>query len=168
MRGRPAQNDFMSKLEHAFSPKERLHTLFMLHSIGSLLIGVLGFFFPWLFGVFFTDSSVHDGVHGSTGGNVAHVMIRLYCALIVAQGWIISHLVKANGKLKKVIVQSFFGCFLASTLALLVAHFSNDGTMSGGFFGTIKLIAFIGLTVGYGWFAFFQPPKVFEVLGSSI
>ena len=69
---------------------------------------------------------------------------------------------------KKTVIQSYFGCFLASVVALTVAHAYNDGTMSGGFFGFIKFASFLGLTAGYGWFALFQPPEVFNVLGNSL
>jgi len=98
-------------------------------------------------------------------GTEAAVITRLYCALVFAQGWIIMNLTDSTRHVKKVVIQSYFGCFLASFVALMFAHLYNDGTMSGGFFGVFKLIVFFGLTAGYGWFALFQPPEVFDGLG---
>ena len=119
--------------------------------------------------LFFTDGGVSDGVHEHQGAaSVANVMIRLYCALVVAQGWIILHLTDATALVKKTVIQSYFGCFAASLFALIIAHWSNDGSLSGGFFGIVKFLAFLALTCGYGWFALFQPPEVFNVLGNSL
>jgi hypothetical protein len=166
---RQQNNDIFMRLQDLMRPKKRLQTLFMFHALGSFFVGGIGFVFPWMWGLFFTDGGVSDGVHEHQGAaSVAHVMIRLYCALVVAQGWIILHLTDATAVVKKTVIQSYFGCFGASLCALILAHMSNDGSLSGGFFGIVKFLAFLSLTVGYGWFALFQPPEVFNVLGNSL
>ena len=159
---RNGNDDFMARLGDLFQKKKRLHTLMMLHSLGSFFIGLIGFLFPGTFGWFFLDAS------SSSLDGVACVMVRLYCALVFAQGWIIMNLTDCTPTVKKTVIQSYFGCFLASVVALTVAHAYNDGTMAGGFFGMVKFSAFLGLTAGYGWFALFQPPEVFNVLGNSL
>ena len=50
----------------------------------------------------------------------------------------------------------------SSLLALVDA-----APMRAGFFGILKLLTFLGLSVGYGWFAYFQPPSVYD-LGSTL
>ena len=90
----------------------------------------------------------------------------MYGALVVSQGWITWHARKiADGAVKKTIIQAYFWCFCATSFSLVLDHLYNDGTMSGGFFGTTKLIFFIGLSLGYGWFLFMQPPNVWAPLG---
>ena len=119
----------------------------------------LSIFFFFVLFRFFLDAKM------DSFGTEAAVITRLYCALVFAQGWIIMNLTDSTRHVKKVVIQSYFGCFLASFVALMFAHLYNDGTMSGGFFGVFKLIVFFGLTAGYGWFALFQPPEVFDGLG---
>jgi hypothetical protein len=68
-----------------------------------------------------------------------------------------------DGHVKRAIIKGYFGCFLASLLAVVWAHLQNDGSMAGHFFGTLKIVLFSLLTLGYGWFAFLQPVKVFEL-----
>jgi hypothetical protein len=67
-----------------------------------------------------------------------------------------------DGEIKRAFVQAYFGCFLASLLAVINSHSQNDGTMRSNFFGNVKVILLVVLTIGYGWFAFFQKPKVFD------
>jgi hypothetical protein len=153
-------DDFVSRISDAFQKKRRLHTLMDLHGFGSFIIGFIGFLFPSTFGWFFLDARAN-----SLGG-VARVVVQMYCALVFAQGWIIIHLKKCDSNVKKTVIQSYFGCFLATVLALIVAHTYNDGTMSGGFMATLKFLSFVGLTCGYGWFALFQPPEVWTTLGA--
>jgi len=40
--------------------------------------------------------------------------------------------------------------------------------VSGKFFGVAKIVVMIGLTAGYAWFTFFQPPVVFSGLGMYV
>ena len=160
MQGR--NNDLFSRIMDAFQKKKRLHTLMMVHSLGSFVVGFIGFLFPSTFGWFFLDSTAN-----SLGGE-ARVMVQLYCALVFAQGWIIMNLTDCTPTVKKTVIQSYFGCFAMSVCALLWAHLYNDGTMSGGFLAVVKFIGFVALTAGYGWFALFQPPEVFNVLGNSL
>ena len=93
---------------------------------------------------------------------VASLMIQMYCALVAAQAWMIWNARKIdNGQIKKAFVHAYFGCFTATTAALVWEHLDNAGTVNGGVASAIKLIIMIMLTLGYGWFSFFQPPVVF-------
>jgi len=42
---------------------------------------------------------------------------------------------------------------------------SNQGIVDGKFFGVMKIVVMMGLTCGYGWFTFFQPPVVYSLSG---
>merc|ERR1711907_876533 len=91
--------------------------------------------------------------------HVAEVMIQMYSALVFAQGWIIWHARRIDsGEIKKAMLQGYFGCFTATSLALGWAHFENTGGMRGGVMGVSLLIGMVTLSIGYGWFCFFQPP----------
>ena len=136
----------------------------------SYIFGGIAFLFPWMFGVFFTDGAVHNGVHHSDHSQaaVAHLMIRLFGAMWLGQGYV-AQAAKSidDGRIKKAFIKGYFMTFSAITVALIWEHLHNAGTMTGGFFGFLKLSTFIGLSCGYGWFAFFQPPSVYD-LGSTL
>ncbi|VEU42097.1 unnamed protein product [Pseudo-nitzschia multistriata] len=145
-------------LSYYLSPRKRLDTLFMVHSSVSMVVGLIGFFFPSTMNVVFLTESDREY-------NVARAILRPTCALILAQGLIIHRSRKINdGQIKRAFVQAYFICFLLSTISLINEHTSNTGVVSGKFVGVMKIIFMIFLTVGYGWFTFFQPPSVFQGL----
>lgn len=148
----------MSDLSYLLSPRQRLDTLFMVHSITSIVVGLAGFVFPSTMGMIFLTESDREF-------SVARAILRPTCALILAQGMIIHRSRKINdGKIKRAFVQAYFVCFFLSTLSLIYEHVSNSGVVSGKFMGTMQIFGMIFLTVGYGWFTFFQPPSVFQGL----
>ncbi len=161
--------DLATMLLKALHPKNRLKTLFTVHTYISYLFGGIGFFFPWMFGVFFTDGAIHNGVHNDNGDNgVAHIMIRIFGAMWLGQGYIAQYAAHIDdGRVKLAFIKGYFGTFTAIWLALFKEHLHDEGTMRAGFFGILKLLTFLGLSVGYGWFAYFQPPSVYD-LGSTL
>ena len=68
-------------------------------------------------------------------------------------------------EIKRAFIRAYFVCFLSSSLALVYEHFSNEGIVDGKFFGMMKIVVMVGLTVGYGWFVFMQPPLVYSLSG---
>ena len=148
-------------IQYYLSPKRRLDTLFTIHAAASLLIGALGFLFPSAASVFFSTETEREF-------RVSRAILRPYCSLILAQGLIIWRARKINdGEIKRAFVQAYFVCFLMSTLSLIAEHIQNSGVVSGKLLGVFKILAMIGLTAGYGWFTFFQPPSVFTGLGMT-
>jgi len=148
----------MRELEFYFSPRQRLDTLFLVHSVASVVIGTIGFFFPSTMGLVFLTENDREFA-------VARAILRPACALLLAQGLIIHRSRKIlDGQIKRAFVQAYFVCFLMCSIALIGEHVSNSGVVSGKFMGTMKIIGMIFLTVGYGWFTFFQPPSVFQGL----
>ena len=148
-------------IQYYLSPKRRLDTLFTIHAAASLLIGTLGFLFPSAASVFFSTETEREF-------RVSRAILRPYCSLILAQGLIIWRARKINeGEIKRAFVQAYFVCFLMSTLSLIAEHIQNSGVVSGKLLGVFKILAMIGLTAGYGWFTFFQPPSVFTGLGMT-
>jgi len=103
------------------SPRQRLDTLFAVHAIFSLIIGVVGYAFPRTAHIFFSTES--DREFG-----VARAILRLYCSLIAAQGIMIwkARTIK-DGEIKRAFVHAYFLCFLFSTLALINEHTNNQG-----------------------------------------
>lgn len=158
-RQRPPQRRGSFDIPYFVSPRQRLDTLFAVHAFCSLLIGVLGYVFPKAANIFFSTES--DREFG-----VARVILRLYCSLIAAQGIMIWRARKINdGEIKRAFVQAYFLCFLFSTIALVNEHTKNQGILTAKFFGIMKIVVMIALTICYGWFTFFQPPVVFCGLG---
>lgn len=70
-----------------------------------------------------------------------------------------------DGEMKRAFILAYFICFAFSTVALMMEHLGNEGIVDGKFFGVMKIFAMMGLTAGYGWFTFFQPPMVYSLSG---
>jgi hypothetical protein len=148
-------------LSYYFLPRQRLNTLLAIHSISSFIIGALGYLNPRLGVLFFSVESYREM-------GVARVLSRLYCSLIFAQGIMIWSARKINdGEIKRAFIKAYFICFLFSTISLIMEHISNEGIVDGKFFGVMKIVVMTGLTLGYGWFTFFQPPAVFALATHS-
>mmetsp|Transcript_36959 Transcript_36959/g.80476 ORF Transcript_36959/g.80476 Transcript_36959/m.80476 type:complete len:207 (-) Transcript_36959:290-910(-) len=149
-----------NSIEYYLSPRRRLDTLFAVHSTFSVLIGAIGFLFPSTASAFFLTENDREF-------RVARAILRPYCSLVLAQGFIIHRARKINdGEIKRAFVQAYFVCFLLSTMSLINEHLANTGVVSGKLLGVVKILAMIALTAGYGWFTFFQPPSVFSGLGT--
>lgn len=63
-------------------------------------------------------------------------------------------------EIKRAFILAYFICFGFSTVALILEHLNNQGIVDGKFFGVMKILVMLSLTIGYGWFTFFQPPLV--------
>ena len=147
-------------LSYYFLPRQRLNTLLLIHSISSFIIGGVGYIFSSSTSLFF---SLETGREIELG----KIFTRLICSLIFAQGIIIWRAREVNDpEVKRAFILAYFICFLFSTLALISEHLGNKGIVEGNFFGTMKIFVFLGLTVGYGWFTFFQPPLVYSLSGA--
>ena len=148
----------MRDLGFYFSPRQRLNTLFMIHSLVSAVVGTIGFLFPQsMVFVFLTETEREF--------NVARAILRPTCALVLAQGLVIHqsrHIL--DGAIKRAFVRAYFVCFSLITLALMNEHRANSGVVSGKFVGTMQVVFMVALTAGYGWVTFFQPPSVFQGL----
>ena len=153
------------RLQDLMRPKKRLQTLFMFHALGSFFVGIIGFVFVDV-GSVFTDGGVSDGVHEHQGAaSVAHVMIRLYCALVVAQGWIILHLTDATALVKKPSSKAtWLLCGLAMSSSLHICPTMAPCPAAS----SVCEPWLLALTCGYGWLALFQLLEVFNVLGNSL
>mmetsp|Transcript_42463 Transcript_42463/g.76511 ORF Transcript_42463/g.76511 Transcript_42463/m.76511 type:complete len:167 (+) Transcript_42463:160-660(+) len=146
-------------LSYYFLPRQRLNTLLLVHSISSFIIGGVGYLYPHAAMLFFIMESDREI-------GVGRILTRLFCSLIFAQGIMIWRARKINdGEVKRAFISAYFLCFLFSTLAIIMEHLSNQGIVDGKFFGCMKIIVMMGLTAGYGWFTFFQPPLVFSLSG---
>mmetsp|Transcript_23413 Transcript_23413/g.50698 ORF Transcript_23413/g.50698 Transcript_23413/m.50698 type:complete len:172 (-) Transcript_23413:434-949(-) len=146
-------------LSYHFLPRQRLNTLLFVHSIASFIIGGIGYLNPSGAMLFFSMES--DRERG-----LGRILVRLWSSLIFAQGIMIFRARKINdGEIKRAFILAYFICFLFSTLALMMAHMSNEGIVDGKFFGVMKIIVMMSLTVGYGWFTFRQPPLVYSLSG---
>lgn len=97
---------------------------------------------------------------------VGRILTRLFCSLIFAQGIMIWRARKINdGEVKRAFILAYFVCFSASTVAIMIEHWGNQGIVDGKFFGVMKIFVMMALSAGYGWFTFFQPPLVYSLSG---
>lgn len=141
-------------VSYYFLPRQRLNTLLLVHSISSFVIGGVGYLSPSSAMLFFSMESQREM-------GVGRILTRLFCSLIFAQGIMIWRARKINdGEIKRAFILAYFLCFLFSTVAIMMEHISNQGILDGKFFGIMKIVVMTGLTCGYGWFTFFQPPVV--------
>lgn len=146
-------------LSYHFLPRQRLNTLLFVHSIASFIIGGIGYLNPGVAMLFFSMDTVRER-------GLGRILVRLFCSLIFAQGIMIYRARQINdGEVKRAFILAYFVCFLFSTLALIMAHMSNEGIVEGKLFGVMKIMYMMGLTVGYGWFTFRQPPVVYSLSG---
>lgn len=146
-----------NSLSYYCSPRQRLNSLFAVHAACSILIGVVGYLKPSSALVFFSIENEREM-------GVARAILRLFCSLIAAQGIMIWRARAINdGEIKRAYVLAYFVCFLFSTIALIIEHTNNQGIVSGKLMGIMKVVVMIGLTLGYGWFTFFQPPTVYSL-----
>lgn len=146
-------------LSFHFLPRQRLNTLLFVHSVASFIIGGIGYLNPGGAMLFFSMES--DRERG-----LGRILVRLFCSLIFAQGIMILRARQINdGEIKRAFILAYFVCFLFSTIALIMEHTTNEGIMDGKFFGVLKIFVMAGLTLGYGWFTFRQPPVVYSLSG---
>merc|ERR1712190_356035 len=96
------------------------------------------------------------------GKKIHLVIIRLFGALILAQGVIVWHVrTCSDGRLRRGIVKAY--SFAFSMMALVLLH----SQLTAGVWrmlNWVNIVLFSGLGLFYGWFCFFQPPPVFEGL----
>eukprot|EP00562_Extubocellulus_spinifer_P018663 CAMPEP_0178596754 /NCGR_PEP_ID=MMETSP0697-20121206/31811_1 /TAXON_ID=265572 /ORGANISM="Extubocellulus spinifer, Strain CCMP396" /LENGTH=159 /DNA_ID=CAMNT_0020234343 /DNA_START=263 /DNA_END=742 /DNA_ORIENTATION=- len=135
-----------NSIEYYLSPRRRLDTLFAVHSTFSVLIGAIGFLFPSTASAFFLTENDREF-------RVARAILRPYCSLVLAQGFIIHRARKINdGEIKRAFVQAYFVCFLLSTMSLINEHsrrcqdIGNDCADCG-----IWMVYILSASVGIFW-----------------
>eukprot|EP00534_Pseudo-nitzschia_fraudulenta_P002766 CAMPEP_0201130240 /NCGR_PEP_ID=MMETSP0850-20130426/39241_1 /ASSEMBLY_ACC=CAM_ASM_000622 /TAXON_ID=183588 /ORGANISM="Pseudo-nitzschia fraudulenta, Strain WWA7" /LENGTH=67 /DNA_ID=CAMNT_0047399949 /DNA_START=8 /DNA_END=207 /DNA_ORIENTATION=- len=67
----------MRDLQYYLSPRQRLDTLFMVHSMISVVVGTIGFLFPSSMGLVFLTENDREFF-------VARAILRPTCALVLA------------------------------------------------------------------------------------
>ena len=118
---------------------------------------------------------------------VAHVIVRLFGALVLGQSWLVWHARKiTDGEIRRAFVQvcasraraclsagvtppplqAYFGVFTASTVALLRSHLTDPYWHPVR--NPVCILCFGFLAVFYGWFALLQKPVVFEGLPKTV
>ena len=150
-----------SNLTQLFAPKQRLATLLNITWFTSLLFGISLYTFPSLSSLFLLSENERES-------QVARILVRLLSSQMIANGMIIYKCRRADGEVKRVIILVYFTSFSLGTLSLLGTHLGNNGIVSLGFFGVVKVLAMVGLSLCYGYFYYFQPPAVFSFDASSL
>ena len=151
--------------------KRKIDTLFMVHAIISGICGTLAYIFPH----FFLSLIIHrqddtSAVFNHLGENndkkVIYLVVRIYGALVAAQGYIVWYSRQiTDAYTRRALVQAYTIAFALTSIALLRAQL----TEGGGFnvYNWISILIFVGLTIGYGYFVFFEKIKIFESLDRS-
>lgn len=150
------------------STKDRIDKLFYIHAICATAIGALAYVLPHLFEFFVLPHGEAFAIRANqdSASKLEHTTIRLYGALIVAQGWITWHARKTqDAPFRRALVQAYFGCFVLTTLALLRAQLTEGSIFSSLNWLNIGLFAF--LSSAYGWFSLVEKIKAFEGLAKA-
>ena len=102
------------------------------------------------------------------GENVATVVIRMIGAIFISQALITRAIQKVkDGQFQRRVIVAYAIGMALNLISVVWGHLLGDGTMAGSFFGVLKIIVLCVLTAAYNWFAFFQPPKVFDLMGGN-
>jgi len=124
-----------------------LTVVFQVTSIIMMTAGVVAFLLPRMSNLLFYDGNMdkefgqyehkHHGIEASPG----HLIVRIYGALLLANGWLMLHMKEGfydeatstyhspSGRVQTWVVRSFAICFLLSLAEMTRAHLLNDGTM---------------------------------------
>jgi len=148
--------------------KRKVDMLLYSHFVFALVAGSLAFIVPHIFEYFM----IHHGEkfalrdNGDPAQKVEHLTVRLYGALILAQAVITWSARKSNDAAwRRALVQAYCLCFSLTTLALARAQLTPGGNFNNA--NWINILMFAGLSVAYGWFAFFEKVTAFEGLGKA-
>lgn len=142
--------------------KKRLDNLLVAHGTVAAVSGLLAVVFPHLFAVFFGEEWDGHFRYNPSDDHVkiAHVVIRLYGVLIFGQALLVYAARGVDdGIFRRRLVKAYFTIFSMTTLVLLRSHFTDD---HWHLYNWLNILLFLALSGFYGWFAFFQPPPVFE------
>jgi len=148
--------------------KSRINSLFAAHAFMALITGSLAFLLPHLFEWFM----VHHGEHFALRDNadasqkVTHLVTRLYGSLILGQAWITWNARRiSDAYIRRALVQAYWLVFTLTALSLL--RFQTTPGLNQSQWNFVNIFLFTGLSVAYGWFAFFERIHVFEALGKA-
>lgn len=140
--------------------KFRLDSLFVGHAVVAWICGALAILMPHTFEAFWVPHEDDLGVHPGGPEKIVHLVVRLYGALIFAQGFIVwSARSVADAAMRKGLVQAYCIAFTLTFLALLRAQLT--GGM--GALNWVNIGLFAGLAGVYAWFIFVEPIHVFEL-----
>jgi hypothetical protein len=106
------------------------------------------------------------GVTKNDDQKAAHLIVRLFGSLIIAQAWIVWSARSISEPLvRRALVQAYAFAFTLMTLSLLRAQLTES---LFSILHWINITIFASLSVFYSFFAFVQPIKVFEGLGKIV
>ncbi len=113
--------------------KRRVDILFLFHALFATVLGLCAFLVPHVF----EWVLVHHGEtlklrdNAESEQKITHLIIRLFGALIMSQGWIVYNAREtSDAHTRRSIVQSYFLCFFCSSLALLRAQLTEGGNLA--------------------------------------
>ena len=145
------------------SKRRRLDTLFVITSLSLFVVGAAGFVDPQSWSVFFDDGGEVAARHIRGRLHLKEV-IRLFSGFLVGSAYSVwTARTIAEGDARRGVTRGLFCSSALVTVALAQAHRRQQQTLSRGTHGVALFFALS--TVGYAWFAFFQPPSVYRGLG---
>jgi len=151
------------------SSKRHVDTLFFIHAIFSLVLGSLAVLTPHIWEFFMVNHAGEQlrlfGVTKNDDQKAAHLIVRLFGSLIIAQAWIVwSARSLTEPLVRRALVQAYAFAFTLMTISLLRAQVTESLFSA---LHWINILVFAGLSAFYSYFAFIQPIKVFEGLGKT-
>lgn len=102
---------------------------------------------------------------GEPYSHVAHELARCYGGLTLAQAWFAFRTLDiADGRVRRMLSESYTVCYALTGLALLRATLSSPA--SHGLMGGLLVLVCFGLSALYAYFRFVRRLKSFELPGS--
>ena len=128
------------------SAKPTIDDLFLAHAFVSGVFGLFAFLLPNVAEYLLVPhgEKFYWRDNGSVGDKIEHLTIRLFGALLLAQAWIAWNArTIADGATRRMLVQAYFGFFLAALLAHLRAQLTPGNALTG--WNWLNIFAFAGL-----------------------
>ena len=129
------------------SKQPSIDDIFLAHAIVSCFFGLVAFLAPNVaeFLLVPHGEKFYWRDNGSVGDKIEHLTIRLFGALLLAQAWIAWNArTIADGATRRMLVQAYFGFFLAALLAHLRAQLTPGNALTA--WNWLNIFAFAGLS----------------------
>lgn len=131
--------------------KRKTDRLFYFQSVAFLILGLLAFFLPHVFELFYAFGHRHE-----TRDSELHLTVRLYGCLLLGNAWVLFAITKSRDPyLRKIILQAYSGVFILASLVMTVTqvvHIADWSVLSW-----LNILMMYGLSGFCTYFAVFRP-----------
>lgn len=153
----------------------RVDLLFKAHMLFAAVTGTIAVVLPNVFDWFMVHHEPGEALtlrkNVDEHSKIEHLIIRMYGSLILGQAWITRNVsASRDAHLRRGVIQAYLLTFALTTLALLRAQLTEPAVGARTFtsWNWLNILMFFSLSLGYGWFAFFEKIQVFKGITGNI